>query len=168
PYRREGVYLVIGGAGALGQAWSRMMIERHGARIVWIGRSAPDAAIRAKLDAFAGLGAVPDYIQADARDREALRAACGRIRRSHGALHGVIVATLGDYDQALAQMPEALFTDILSTKLEVAVRVAQCLGDEPPDFLAFFSSMVAFGRSGGMAGYAAACTFTDAFAGQLA
>ncbi len=37
-YRRGGVYLVIGGAGGIGEAWSRFLLERHGAHVVWLGR----------------------------------------------------------------------------------------------------------------------------------
>ncbi|MEX2631036.1 MAG: SDR family NAD(P)-dependent oxidoreductase [Tistlia sp.] len=175
PYRRQGVYLVVGGAGALGEAWSRMLIERHQARLVWLGRSPLTPAIQAKLDGLAAGGTAPEYLQADARDAEALRRALEEIRRRHGQVHGVVVATLGDYDRGLAEMSEALFGEILSTKLEVAVQVADCFAagpeavqPEPLDFLAFFSSLVGFGRTGGMAGYAAACSFTDAFARRLA
>ncbi|HEY0835364.1 MAG TPA: SDR family NAD(P)-dependent oxidoreductase, partial [Azospirillum sp.] len=168
PYRRGGVYVVIGGAGGLGETWSRAMIRDHGARIVWLGRSAPNAEIRAKIDALAQHGPAPEYIQADARDAGAMRRACLQIRQIHGAIHGLVVSTLGDYDQSLAQMPEALFRDILSTKLDVGVRAAQAFRDEALDFVVFFSSMVAFGRPGGMAAYAAACAFADAFARRLA
>ena len=44
-YRRQGVYVVIGGAGGIGEVWSRFMIETYEARIVWIGRRPQDAAI---------------------------------------------------------------------------------------------------------------------------
>src|SRR5262249_18818848 len=37
-YRQNGVYVVIGGAGGIGEVWSRFMIERYQARVIWIGR----------------------------------------------------------------------------------------------------------------------------------
>ncbi|MFA6173946.1 MAG: amino acid adenylation domain-containing protein, partial [Kiritimatiellales bacterium] len=166
-YRHQGVYVVIGGAGGLGETWSRAMIRDYQAGIIWLGRSEKDATIQAKLDALAEYGAAPEYIQADARDPEAMQQAYRQIKQRHGNIHGLIVSTLGEYDQSLAQMSEDLFRDILSVKLDVDVRAVQLFQDEPLDFVVFFSSMVAFGRSGGMSAYASACTFNDAFARQL-
>ena len=167
-YRPAGVYVVIGGAGALGEVWTRMMVRDHQARVVWLGRSPLDAAIQARLDTLGSLGPRPDYIQADARDTGAMADALRSIKAKHGAIHGLIVSTLGPYDQGLAQMSEALFRDILSSKRDVALCVADCFRNEPLDFIAFFSSMAAFGRPAGMAAYASACVFADAFAHQLA
>ena len=64
--------MVIGGAGGIGEVWSRFMIETYGARIIWIGRRPQDAAIQAKLEALATLGHAPLYISADATDHAAL------------------------------------------------------------------------------------------------
>src|SRR6185312_1260694 len=48
-YKEQGVYVVIGGAGGLGEIWSRHLIEQYGARLVWIGRRKLDAAIQRKI-----------------------------------------------------------------------------------------------------------------------
>jgi len=64
-YRHNGVYVVIGG---LGEVWTRHMVSRYDADVVWIGRRAPDAEIEAKLDAVAALGRRPRYFAADASD----------------------------------------------------------------------------------------------------
>ena len=37
-YRSQGVYVVIGGAGGIGEAWSRWMIENYQAQIIWLGK----------------------------------------------------------------------------------------------------------------------------------
>ena len=167
-YRDGGVYVVVGGAGALGEVWTRMMVRDHKARVVWLGRSPLGASIQAKLDGLGRLGPQPDYIQADARDAGAMADALRSIKAKHGAIHGLIVSTLGPYDQGLAQMSEELFRDILSSKRDVTLCVADCFRGEPLDFIAFFSSMAAFGRPAGMAAYASACVFADAFAHKLA
>ncbi len=46
-YKQGGVYVVLGGAGGLGEVWSRWMIERYAAKIIWLGRRAEDADIQA-------------------------------------------------------------------------------------------------------------------------
>ncbi|MCP4430699.1 MAG: KR domain-containing protein, partial [Gammaproteobacteria bacterium] len=55
-YKTGGVYVVIGGAGGIGEVWSRWMIERYRAQIIWIGRREKDAAIEAKLDSLSKYG----------------------------------------------------------------------------------------------------------------
>ena len=72
PYRHNGVYVVIGGAGGVGEVWSRFMIEHHQANIVWIGRREVNAAIEEKINALSRLGPAPLYISADATNAAAL------------------------------------------------------------------------------------------------
>ena len=56
PYKTGGIYVVIGGAGGLGEAWSRWLIEHYQARVIWLGRRALSAEIQAQCDALALLG----------------------------------------------------------------------------------------------------------------
>ncbi|MBM3653553.1 MAG: SDR family NAD(P)-dependent oxidoreductase, partial [Alphaproteobacteria bacterium] len=166
--RAGGVYVVIGGAGGLGEIWSRAALRDHGARLVWLGRSELSATIQTKLDALARIGAPPLYLRADARDPVALAAARSAILDACGRIDGVIVSTLGAYDKSLGEMEEALWREILSTKIDVAAATAQVFRDDPLDFLLFFSSMAAFARPGGMAAYCAATVGADACALALA
>jgi len=167
-YRWGGVYVVIGGAGGIGVAWSNYMIRRYRARIVWIGRRPLDAAIQRQIDTLAQLGPAPLYISADAADESALRLACQEIRQRYGQIHGLIHAAIVLLDQSLARMTEARFRAGLAAKVDVGVRMAQVFGDEALDFVLFFSSIQAFFKAPGQSNYAAGCTFKDAFAQQLA
>src|SRR5262249_13747184 len=72
PYRPGGVYVVIGGAGTVGRAWSEHVMRSVGARLIWIGRRPKDTTIQAALDALAALGPAPLYITADATRRQDL------------------------------------------------------------------------------------------------
>ena len=81
-YRAGGVYVVIGGAGGVGKAWSRFMIETYGAHIVWIGRRAEDETIRANLDALGANGPRPKYIQVDVATAQCCRPRMNRSRPS--------------------------------------------------------------------------------------
>ena len=67
PYKTGGVYVVIGGAGGIGEAWSQWMLEKYDAQIIWLGRREKDPAIQEKLDMLSAFGPVPMYIQADGR-----------------------------------------------------------------------------------------------------
>lgn len=163
-YRRSGVYVVVGGAGGVGTAWSEYMIRRYQARIVWIGRSPADEIIAARLATLGRLGPQPQYISADATDRGALQAAADEIRRLFGVVHGVVHSTIVLQDQALARMDEQRFLASYRAKADVAVRMAQVFGEEPLDFILFFSSIQSFAKMPGQNNYAAGSTFNDTFA----
>ena len=167
-YRRHGVYVVIGGAGGIGEVWSRFMIETYEARIVWIGRRPKDAAIQAKLEALAALGHEPLYISADATDRAALERAYREIKQCYAHVNGLVHSAIVLDDQSLASMNEARFRAGLAAKMDVSVRMAQVFQHEALDFVLFFSSLQSFSKSPGQSNYAAGCTFKDAFAHYLA
>ncbi|HML90062.1 MAG TPA: SDR family NAD(P)-dependent oxidoreductase [Methylomusa anaerophila] len=167
-YKPGGVYVVIGGAGGIGEVWSEYMIRTYQARIVWIGRRPKEAAIQSKLNRLAGLGTTPRYITADATDKKDLQQAYDEIKQQYGQINGVIHAAIVLLDQSLANMAEERFRAGLAAKVDVSVRIAQVFQKEPLDFVMFFSSTTSFVKAAGQSNYAAGCTFKDAFARQLA
>jgi NAD(P)-dependent dehydrogenase (short-subunit alcohol dehydrogenase family) len=167
-HRRGGVYVVIGGAGGIGAAWSESMIRHYQARIIWIGRRPHDASIQAEQDRLAKLGPAPLYIEADATDRRALERGYARIKQEHAQVHGVVHSALVLRDRSLARMEEADFRAVLSAKVDVSVRLAQLFREDQLDFVLFFSSAMSFEMPAGQGNYAAGCSFKDAFAHALA
>ncbi|MCX7293771.1 SDR family NAD(P)-dependent oxidoreductase, partial [Janthinobacterium sp.] len=168
PYRHRGVYIVIGGAGDVGLAWSAYLARHHQARIVWVGRRQRDAAIDAALARLEALGTAPLYFSADASSRESLAAVRAAVLAQHGEIHGVVHAAMVFANQALAGMTEREFEAVLRAKVDVSVRISQVFGRDALDFLLFFSSMVSLIKNPRQAHYAAGCTFKDAYARQLA
>ncbi|MFF4739679.1 SDR family NAD(P)-dependent oxidoreductase [Streptomyces sp. NPDC001262] len=166
PYREGGVYVVIGGAGGLGTAWTQHVVERHGARVVWIGRREHDASVEAQLRTVHGRGEV-HYISADATDPAALRRAHAEVKSRYGRIDGVIQAALVLRDQTLAAMDEAAFRAALAAKVDASAAMAQVFADEPLDFVLFFSSLQSFSTAAGQSNYAAGCTFADSYAHLL-
>ncbi len=162
-----GIYVVIGGAGGLGEVWSRWMIEKYQAEIIWIGRRAMDTAIKEKVDALSNAGPAPSYIQADAGNKESLKKAYQQIKQNHTKINGVIHAAIVLSDSSLTNMDEDQFKVGLQSKVDVSVCVADVFEKESLDFVLFFSSMVAFGNAAGQSNYAAGCSFKDAFAHML-
>ena len=166
-YRRGGVYVVIGGAGGIGTAWSEYMIRTYGAHIIWIGRRQMDAAIEAKIDSLSRLGPAPRYLSADARDTEALRRAYNAIKQQHDGIHRVVHSVIDLRDQRLANMDEAGFRAAFSAKVDVSAAMAHVFRQEPLDFVLFLSALTGFFKPEGQSNYAAGCTFQDAFAHWL-
>ncbi len=96
-YRHGGVYVIIGGAGGIGEVWTEYMIQTYQAKIVWIGRRKKDTQIERKLKRLAALGPAPQYFSADAADYDSLKRAYdtivkenGKVSRNHSFRHRVI------------------------------------------------------------------------------
>ena len=166
-YRAKGVYVVIGGAGYIGEVWSEYMIRTYQAQIIWIGRRQIEKTIQAKLDRLATLGPAPKYYAADATDRQALQKAYEQIKKEHPQIHGVIHAAMIFREQSLERMEIEQFQAELSAKVDVSVRMAQVFQKEPLDFILFFSSLVSQIKNVNQSHYAAGSTFSDAFANQF-
>lgn len=166
-YKTEGVYVVIGGAGGIGEVWSRWMIEKYQARVIWIGRRAFDAAIQKKIDALSLPGPAPVYIQADATDRASLEKALAHIKQHHYRINGIVHSAIVLKDAGVATMDEQRFKTCLEAKVNTSVYLAEVFENENPDFVLFFSSMNTFAKTAGQSNYAAGCTFIDAFAQRL-
>ena len=166
-YKQKGVYVVIGGAGGVGEVWSRHVIEHYQAQVIWIGRREINEQIREQQVKLSKLGPKPIYIRADARNKEDLEKALHNIHQSQGSINGVVHSAIDLQDRSLAQMSIVCFRTGLLAKVETSVRLVQVFRQEPLDFVLFFSSSISFGQSPGQANYAAGCTFVDAYAEQL-
>ncbi len=166
-YRREGVYLVLGGAGGLGEIFSEYLIRHYRAQVVWVGRRAEDAVITAKCDKLAALGPRPVYFSADAADVAQLQSVYADICRRFGKVDGLVHSALVLKDQGLASMDESSFRASLAAKVDLAVNIGQVFAQEKLDFVLFFSSLQSSFRAPGQSNYAAGCTFVDAYAQAL-
>ncbi|PJN35791.1 polyketide synthase [Streptomyces sp. CB02959] len=165
-YREGGVYVVIGGAGGLGTAWTRHVVREYGAHVTWIGRRAHDASVEEKLRSITGRGTVR-YLSADAADPAALRRAVEEVGRHHPRIHGVVQAALVLRDSTLARMDEATLRTALRAKVDVTTAMAEVFGGVELDFVVLLSSMQSFTTAAGQGNYAAGCTFSDAYAHAL-
>ncbi|WP_042206280.1 SDR family NAD(P)-dependent oxidoreductase [Paenibacillus durus] len=166
-YRKGGVYVVIGGAGGIGEAWSEYMIRTYQAKIIWVGRTRLNKEIQSKQDRLNALGTLPEYIAADASNYEELLHVYKEIKRKHNTIHGVVHSAIVLLDRSLNQMEEDRFRGGLSPKIDVSVRLSQVFKKENLDFVLFFSSMNSFTKMAGQSNYAAGCVFKDAFAHWL-
>jgi len=166
-YKQNGVYVVIGGAGGLGEVWTRFMIERYQAKIVWIGRRELNDEIEDKINSLSRLGQEPAYISADATQLDSLQKALTKILEMHPTINGVVHSAIVLNDQSIATMDESGFTASLSAKVDISVNMDRVFGELDLDFMLFFSSIISFIKTPGQSNYAAGCTFKDSFAQRL-
>ncbi|MGY1495190.1 SDR family NAD(P)-dependent oxidoreductase [Streptomyces sp. QTS52] len=167
PFRDRGVYVIVGGAGGIGRELTVHLAERYRARVVWISRSPLDADQRACADRARGLGGEVLHLRADCCDTEALRAAAAEVSARFGAVHGVIHAGMTFAPSPLAALDDEAFRAALMVKTDGSVAIDQVFGDQPLDFLAFFSSVGAFAGTAGNGAYSCAAALQDAYALHL-
>ncbi|MBL4763654.1 MAG: SDR family NAD(P)-dependent oxidoreductase, partial [Gammaproteobacteria bacterium] len=166
PYKQHGVYLVIGGAGSIGFDWTKMVVEKYNATVIWFGRRPVDERITRKLAHFPP-ATRPIYMSVDASDLEAFSQAHQQITQQYGQIDGVIHSAMVVKGQNVATLDEQSFAQLLQAKINVCVNIAKVFAHHPTDFLLFFSSINAYTKSLGQSGYAVGCTFKDAFAQAL-
>jgi len=164
PFRKGGVYLILGGGGGVGLALSQHLAEVVGARLVLLGRRAASPAQLHAFEQIKAAGGEVLYLQVDATDRAAMQGAVKSAKARFGALNGVFHSALVLADKSVLQMDEPTLQLALEPKLAATVSLCAAVRDEPLDFLMFFSSVQSFGGNPGQANYAAGCTFADAFA----
>ena len=167
PIRTSGRYVIVGGAGLVGQIVSRHLIERYQADIVWIGRTPPTSPdLQAKLKSFAASGAAPLYLQADATDLSALQAAVAQIGDVAGVFFAAMDFAFGDP----LSVTRADFERALATKQAGARNCFEAFRDRALDFLCSFSSIQAydFSNSQNSTAYAAGISASDAAVRQAA
>ncbi|MEM6846443.1 MAG: amino acid adenylation domain-containing protein [Pseudomonadota bacterium] len=165
--RSGGTYVVIGGAGGLGEVFTRHIAARYDAQAVWIGRRPVTPSIEARIKSVSAVGPAPTYISADAADPVALAAALGQAAAQHGAIHGIVHAALVLRNRSLAQMDEADLAAVLHSRVGVCASLAEAARPYDLDFLLFFSSLMALDPAAGQSNYAAGCAFQDSFAARL-
>ncbi|WP_376743860.1 SDR family NAD(P)-dependent oxidoreductase [Ensifer canadensis] len=168
-YRHGGHYLVLGGAGGIGQAWTEYMIRHYQAQVIWVGRKPQDGQIGDAIQRLGALGPEPIYLQADATDLSSLQQVRQALAsRGIPQLHGIVHSALVLEDQSIAKMSEVQFAKALDAKVSTSVHLANVFGSYDMDFVLFFSGTISFVKAPGQSNYAAGCSFQDAFAMAMA
>ncbi|WP_371658315.1 SDR family NAD(P)-dependent oxidoreductase [Streptomyces sp. NBC_00280] len=168
PLRDGGRYLVIGGAGGLGQTVSRYLAREHDARLLLLGRRPADQLPEGVLATLQESGGEVHYRSGDVTDPDALRAAVTWMRERFGGLDGVIHTAFVLADRTIARMDDTTFRAALDPKVRGTVALCEALTAETPDFVALFSSAIAHTGNPGQSNYAAGSTFQDAYGRHMA
>ncbi|MFE5518632.1 amino acid adenylation domain-containing protein [Streptomyces virginiae] len=162
--RADGTYLVIGGQGGLGsEIAAAVRAARPTARLVLVGRSAPDEAALAQLRGPAGTGPV-DYRRCDVTDLAQLAELAAELQRSGTELHGIVHTAGVLRDGFLRGKTPEMIEEVCRAKVLAAVAVDAAFHDHPLDFFVVASSLAALVGNQGQSDYAFANGFLDGFA----
>ncbi|MBF0238361.1 MAG: SDR family NAD(P)-dependent oxidoreductase [SAR324 cluster bacterium] len=167
PFKQQGVYLIVGGAGGIGLALSEYLASAVQARLIWVGRSKMDDALADKIAQIEKAGGKVLYIQADVTNSQSMRQAVETAKSSFGPINGAIHSALVLRDSSVMNMNEEILAQVLAPKVNGSVFLHRALAGEALDFMMFFSSIQSFLGNQGQSNYAAASTFEDSFAQYL-
>jgi NADP-dependent 3-hydroxy acid dehydrogenase YdfG len=160
-YKKGGVYLIIGGAGGIGELLTEHLLEKYQAKVVWLGRRELSKAIAERLDRLALSGPMPMYLQGDATSLEDMQKVHQAIISEYGEVNGVIHSAMVLDDATLATMSQNSLNQVLQAKVDTSVNMAHVFSEELLDFVLFFSSVNSFYKAPGQSNYVAGCCFTD-------
>jgi len=164
PLREQGVYLVTGGTGTLGQLFAEYLAKHFRARLVLLSRSVLSEPMAARFREWERAGAKVLHVQGDVSQRDDV-VRCVELGKEHfGALHGIIHAAGVIRDALLWNKRDDDVWAVLQPKVRGVFWLDEVTAGEPLDFFALFSSVAGLTGNVGQADYAYANAFLDAFA----
>jgi amino acid adenylation domain-containing protein len=162
PVERGGVYLITGGAGAIGGHLTRALLQQ-GTRVALVGRS-PAASEQAEALKALDPAAHVHYFQADVTDAAALRGALAAIHATLGEVRGVFHCA-GEANGGLLMFKSlSAAREVIAAKVLGTVCLDEATRAEPLDFFVLFSSLASVTGPVGAGDYAYANRFADLYA----
>ena len=160
--RPNSTYLVIGGFGGLGLAVAEWLVATGARRIALLGRLGPsDPEVVRKLEA---VGAEVVSIRGDVADEAFMRKALADLHRDDAPLKGIFHAAAALSMAPILELEDARIAEMFHPKVDGTVVLERVTRNMKVDFLVLFSTTTALLGASGMAHYAAANAFMDAFA----
>ncbi|MGS5020735.1 SDR family NAD(P)-dependent oxidoreductase [Paenibacillus sp. JJ1683] len=165
PWKKNGVYLITGGAGGLGLIFAKEIVNQvQNVALILTGRSALDEGKRAEIKKLESLGARIAYKQADVTREQAVADLIREIGAEFGSLNGIIHSAGVIRDNRILQKNSGEMLEVLAPKVLGVVNVDQASKHLPLDFFILFSSVAGGLGNQGQADYSTANAFMDAYA----
>ncbi|RSZ60418.1 SDR family NAD(P)-dependent oxidoreductase [Massilia atriviolacea] len=156
--KHNGVYIITGGMGGLGELFSQYLRQQYGARLVLTGRSAPPAGQRSGDNVM--------YVQADIADRSQVDALVREARHRFGRIDGVIHSAGVHRDAFVLNKTRAEMEAVFAAKVDGTINLDLATRDDDLDLFVTFSSVAGALGNVGQSDYAFANAFMDGYAEQ--
>ena len=162
----DATYLITGGAGGLGLAVARWMVERGARHLALLGRSGASEVAQEVISELQSAGAQIELLRGDVSQREQMAQVLDRIRQTMPPLKGIIHSAGVLDDGILLQQTPERFQKVMAPKVEGAWNLHSLTLDDPIEQFVLFSSGASVLGSPGQGNYVAANAFLDALAHQ--
>jgi acyl transferase domain-containing protein/acyl carrier protein/thioesterase domain-containing protein len=158
--KEDGVYLITGGFGGLGQIFSTHINRTKNTKIILAGRSA----LSEDKEKFLSSLSHAEYYVCDVSVKEEVVLLIAKIKKQYGKLDGVIhsVGALRD-SLIINKIPEEVMS-VLSSKILGTKNLDEVISDDAIDFMLYFSSISSVLGNIGQADYASANAYLDNYA----
>lgn len=165
--RPHGVYVILGGAGGLGQITTEYLIKNYEAKVYWLGRRKVNPDIQQSIKTLSKLGPAPVYIQCDANDPLSIGAAYEQINLQEENINGLFHSAIVLKDKAIMKMDLSEFRKAFDIKTIATNYFLNTFIKENLDFICFYSSAISHLHLAGQSNYSAGCTYKDSLAVQF-
>lgn len=179
--KKDGVYLVTGGTGALGLAVSKYLVTQQQIKLALLNRTALPARtewdsiiasegsskLAQRLQAIRDLearGAEVTCYALNVADYAAMAQMIGELRARYGRINGIVHTAGVAGDGFILRKEEAVFDTVLAPKIQGTWILDQLTREDQPDFFVLFSSINALYGLPGQGDYTAANSYLDSFA----
>lgn len=163
-FRRDSSYLITGGLGGVGLEVAEWMAAQGAGKLLLVSRRKPSADAMAAMRRMEACGAQVEAIAADITRAADVDAMIERVRAGAYPLRGILHAAAVIDDALISDLSPERFAPVLAPKVRGAWNLHAATTCEPLDYFVLFSSIAAIDPQPGMASYAAANAFLDAFA----
>ena len=163
--RREGTYLVVGGAGTIGLALAAWLASTYDANVALVGRRPPEQFHAPLEDASRTGSAQIVYFSGDVTDSSSMAAAWAEVESRLGQVNGIIHAAGESATPAFQLLSERTPTRTdphLQVKGVGTDQLAQLVRRHRPDFVLGLSSLSVLLGGLGFSTYAAANAYQEA------
>lgn len=161
PLKKNGVYLITGGAGGLGLIFARYLVTHYQAQLILTGRSELQEKQRSILSE---LGSNVFYHKADITKQDDVKNLIQSIKQKFGDLNGIFHSAGVIRDAFILKKTMTEMEQVIAPKVYGTIYLDEFTKGESLDFFILFSSMVSVLGNVGQSDYAYANSFMDHFA----
>lgn len=165
--KKEGVYLITGGAGGLGLIITTYLVNEYQATVILIGRNPLDSKKQQTIDELNQNGRKVHYFKCDITEEQDCIDLADRIDKMNLKLNGLIHAAGIIRDAMIIRKTPELFSQVLSPKIDGAYNLVKYFDIEHLDFMLLCSSTTSILGNLGQCDYAYANNFLDNLARNL-
>ena len=169
--KTNGVYLFVGGSGAVGTSISKYLMCEYNAKVIWVGRKdSEDVRLTDRLKNLGDLASSIKYYCCDIVDAVSTSSTMSKIINENPTINGVIYTALVlNVNDNIQSVTDEEFTRVTELKSIGLLNTINAIKNLNLDFFQVFSSGQAFSFSGAakLTSYAAGISFGDSLVNRL-